>query len=266
MTQAVQIFNNPEYGDVRIVDSNGEIFFVGRDVATALSYSNPQKALRDHVPDKYKRTERIVHPQGGAQDTILINEAGFYKLVMRSKLPNAEKFSDWVCEEVLPTIRKHGVYATNDFLLKSIANPAYAIGVLTALKEAQDQAAALKVKNAELQPKADFYDRFLNSDETMPITYIAKMYGKGGAWLNKLLEGLKIQRNVGGRWVLNYKYTNEGYTRAVTTQLASGKIVTHTEWTNRGRILIYNRLKEINIVPEREREENQLRLFEEARS
>lgn len=260
MTQAVQIFSNPEYGDVRIVDSNGEPLFVGRDVATALGYSNPNDALAKHVPDKYKRVSRIATP-GGEQNMTLINEAGFYKLVMRSKLPNAEKFSDWVCEEVLPSIRKTGLYINPNAPI----NPDLLIKLGNDMKQLQIERDAALAKVDEYRPKADFFDRFLNSDETMPITYIAKMYGVGGATMNTWLANLKIQYKVGRRWVLFHEYADKGYTRAIPLQLTSGRTVTQTEWTNRGRLFIYNRLKEIGTVPEREREERQLELFEEAR-
>ena len=89
------IFNNPEFGEVRVIELDGEAFFVGRDVAIALGYANPNDALTKHVPDKFKRVSQIATPSG-TQNMTVINEAGMYKLVMRSKLPNAERFSDWV--------------------------------------------------------------------------------------------------------------------------------------------------------------------------
>ena len=116
----IQIFEHKQFGKIRVVVIDGVPYFVGIDVAIALGYTNPQKALRGHVPDKYKRTERIVHPQGGTQNTTLINEAGMYRLILRSKLPAAEEFTDWVCE-VIVTIRKTGSYsvATAPAQLKS---------------------------------------------------------------------------------------------------------------------------------------------------
>ncbi|MBQ4404496.1 MAG: hypothetical protein II857_08805 [Selenomonadaceae bacterium] len=110
MSMEIQIFNHPKFGDVRVVELDGEAFFVGRDVATALGYAKPENALATHVPDKYKKVTPIQGTLGGTQNMTVINEAGLYKLVMRSKLPNAEKFSDWVCEEVVPSIRKQGMY------------------------------------------------------------------------------------------------------------------------------------------------------------
>ena len=105
------IYEHEQFGKIRVVDEKGEPWFVGKDVATALGYANANDALLKHVPDKFKLTSQIAIA-GQRRNTILINEAGLYKLVMRSKLPTAEKFSDWVCAEVIPTIRKHGVYMT----------------------------------------------------------------------------------------------------------------------------------------------------------
>ena len=105
-----KFFEHEEFGEIRFIQHNGEIWFVGKDVCRVLGYENSRKALRDHVPDKYKRGERIVTPLGGAQETIFISEPGLYRLIMRSNLPAAEKFMDWVCEEVLPSIRKYGYY------------------------------------------------------------------------------------------------------------------------------------------------------------
>ena len=136
MENQLQIFSNPDFGDIRAIEIDGKPLFVGRDIATALGYTNPTKALQDHVPDKFKciinaKTFQQMASQkesnesepsfngaifdenamGGVQRLTFITEAGLYKLIFRSKLPNAEKFSDWVCEEVLPAIRKHGYYS-----------------------------------------------------------------------------------------------------------------------------------------------------------
>lgn len=105
-------FDNAEFGSVRTMLIDGEPWFVGKDVAIALGYKNPRDALKEHVPDKYKKDGVAIRDSiGRQQKPVLINEAGMYKLVMRSKLKLAEKFSDWVCEEVLPTLRKTGTYS-----------------------------------------------------------------------------------------------------------------------------------------------------------
>ena len=127
MENQLQIFSNPDFGDIRAIEIDGKPLFVGRDIAQALGYSDTKKALQDHVPDKFKciinaktLQQMASQSKGGETATFefdsprgltFITEAGLYKLIFRSKLPNAEKFSDWVCEEVLPAIRKHGYYS-----------------------------------------------------------------------------------------------------------------------------------------------------------
>ena len=177
MSSEVQLFNNPEFGEIRVVDVDGEPYFVGKDVATALGYTNPQKALRDHVPDKYKTVNESFTVNGTAP--VLINEAGLYKLVMRSKLPNAEKFSDWACEEVLPSIRKQGVYMTPEAAAKILYNPDFIINLAQQVKDAN-------AKIAILQPKADYTDKVLQSPSTILTTTI------GGACRGSL--SARIQR------------------------------------------------------------------------
>lgn len=115
MDNTIVQFSNAEFGNVRGLLIDGVPWFVGKDVAAALGYSNSRKALKDHVPDKYKKDGVTIRdPIGREQKPVLINEAGLYKLVMRSQLENAEKFSDWVCEDVLPSIRKTGTYSVKN--------------------------------------------------------------------------------------------------------------------------------------------------------
>lgn len=244
----LQIFSNAEFGNVRVVIIDGEPYFVGTDVATALGYTNPQKALRDHVPEKFKRTERIVHPQGGAQDTIVISEGGMYKLVMRSRLPNAEKFSDWTCEEVLPSIRKTGVYVnpaaqiTPD-LLRNIAD---------ALEQRDKKITVLSNQVAELTPKATYYDVILNCKDVVSISKIAKDYGMSGKAFNRLLSKLAVQFYQGGIWLLYQKYAKLGWTQTKThTYIADGvtHCRVHTYWTQKGRLGLYDLLKANGYLP-----------------
>jgi len=111
METAIQVFNHPQFGDIRgMCDENGEIFFVGKEVAKALGHRNLQRAIRDHVDEEDKGVTEMVTP-GGLQKTVIINESGFYSLVLSSKLPQAKVFKRWVTSEVLPAIRKSGAYA-----------------------------------------------------------------------------------------------------------------------------------------------------------
>ena len=118
----LKVFNNPEFGKVRTVEINGEPWLVGKDVAAALGYQNPQRAIRDHVDEEDKGVTEMVTP-GGKQSVPIINESGLYSLVLSSKLPGAKKFRRWVTSEVLPSIRKTGHYTAKpmtDYQMESI--------------------------------------------------------------------------------------------------------------------------------------------------
>ena len=134
----ITVFTNSEFGTVRTLTIEGEPYFVGKDVAEVLGYSNPQKAIRDHV-DTEDRTVNDSFTVNGTQG-ILINESGMFSLVMSSKLPGAKRFKHWVTSEVLPAIRKHGLYAIDDI----IANPDLAIAAFQALKEEREAKKALQ--------------------------------------------------------------------------------------------------------------------------
>ena len=137
----LEIFKNEEFGEVRTILINNEPYFVGKDVAKILGYSNPRKALIDHVDSEDKGVTKC-DTLGGMQELTVINESGLYSLILSSKLPNAKKFKHWVTSEVLPAIRKHGMYAIDDL----IANPDLGIAALNALKEERE-------KNKKLEEK-----------------------------------------------------------------------------------------------------------------
>ena len=149
MENAIQIFKNDEFGQIRTVVIENEPYFVGKDVAGVLGYSNSRKALADHVDDEDKGVTKC-DTLGGKQDLQVINESGVYSLVFGSKLPTAKKFKRWVTSEVLPAIRKHGGYLTPEKVEEVLLNPDTIITLATNLKAEQE-----KRKAAELQIEAD---------------------------------------------------------------------------------------------------------------
>lgn len=262
MGNQLQIFNNPDFGDIRIVVVNNEPWLVGKDAAIALGYSNPRDALAKHVPDKFKKDGVAIRDAiGREQFPVLINEAGLYKLIMRSKLPNAEKFSDWTCGEVLPSIRKHGIYATDAFIEKAIANPDFAIKILAELKKTRAERDAALNQVALLEPKADYCDNVLLSDEHLTSELIAKEYGHSSIWLNNILVQFDIIYKRGRNYFPKAQYANESYRISETVTLEGGKTVVNHYWTQKGRNFIYNFLKAKGIVPLRERPELMQDLF-----
>ena len=251
----LEIFENSEFGEIRTVEVNNEPWFVGRDVATVLGYSNPRDALSKHVDNDDKGVAKC-DTLGGSQDLTIINESGLYSLILSSKLPNAKSFKRWVTSEVLPAIRKHGLYAIDDIL----ENPDIAIQALTKLKEERAARKALELDNqvksqqiAELQPKATYYDLILQCKDLLSVTEIAKDYGMSAKGLNTMLHELGVQYNQSGVWFLYAKYQHEGYTQTKTQNYnrpdgTQGSKV-HTYWTQKGRLFIYNLLKSEGILP-----------------
>lgn len=177
----LQIFSNQEFGTIRTTEINGEPFFVGKDVAEVLGYSNSRKALADHVDPEDKTDGVTIRDSiGRDQNPVFINESGVYALVFGSQLPKAKEFKHWVTSEVLPTIRKHGAYATPATIESIIANPDNGIRLLQALKEEQEKRKALEAQNEEMKPKALFADAVSASKTSILIGDLAKLLKQNG--------------------------------------------------------------------------------------
>ena len=174
----LEIFNNPEFGQIRATEINGEPYFVGKDIAEALGYTNPQKAIRDHVDEEDKTLNESFTVNGTM--AVLISESGVYALVFGSQLPKAKEFKHWVTSEVLPTIRKHGAYATPATIESIIADPDNGIKLLTALKEEQEKRKALQTQIAEQKPKVIFAEAVSASKTSILIGDLAKILKQNG--------------------------------------------------------------------------------------
>ena len=260
----IQIFQNAEFGSVRTADINGVPYFVGTDVAEILGYSNTRKALLDHVDEEDKTDGVTIRDSiGREQAPVLINESGLYSLILSSKMPNARRFKRWVTSEILPTIRKHGVYATDEL----IANPDLAIAAFTALKEEREKnrlleqtTAVQKQQIAEMKPKASYYDVVLNCKDLISTSTVAKDYGKSAIWMNRYLHEKGVQFKQGDIWLLYQKYAEKGYTNTKTHSYSAndGTIHTkpHTYWTQKGRLFVYELLKADGILPTMEQEDS----------
>lgn len=189
----IQIFNNPDFGTVRTLDNDGTVLFCGADIAKALGYSNPSKALNDHCKGDLTKRYPITDSLGRTQDAIFIPESDLYRLVFGSKLPTAEKFTDWVTETVLPSIRKHGAYMTPETLQAAILNPDTMIQLCQQLKTEQDKNKALSEENAKLAPKGLFADAVSVSDRCILVSELAKLLKQNGieTGQNRLYEQLR---------------------------------------------------------------------------
>lgn len=183
----LQIFNNPEFGQVRTLEEDGAVLFCGADVARALGYSKPQSAVDRHCPHALKRgigvqTGKRADGTPAMQNVQMsfIPESDLYRLVFSSKLPGAERFTDWVTQEVLPSIRRHGAYMTPETLESAILNPDYLLEIVTALKQETDRRKALEAENAQLVPKAIFADAVSASDTDILVGELAKLLRQNG--------------------------------------------------------------------------------------
>ncbi|WP_368862705.1 phage antirepressor [Staphylococcus haemolyticus] len=189
--QDLQIFNFEEL-PVRTLIVDEEPYFVGKDVADILGYSNSRKALLDHVDEEDKLTSRIV-TAGQNRNQTIINESGLYSLIFSSKLESAKRFKRWVTSEVLPAIRKHGVYATDNVIENTLNNPDYIINVLTEYKKEKEHNLALKQKVNENKPKVLFADSVAGSENSILVGELAKLLKQNGVDVgqNRLFKWLR---------------------------------------------------------------------------
>lgn len=257
----LQVFSNAEFGSVRSIMVNDEPYFVGKDVAEILGYSRTADAIKVHVDKEDKGVCEMQTP-GGVQNVTIINESGLYSLILSSKMPNAKKFKRWVTSEVLPAIRKHGVFAVDTML----NDPDAMIAALQAYKEERQRRLLLESENAvqkqqllEMKPKVSYYDVVINSPDLISITEIAKDYGWSAKHMNGYLHSKGIQYKQGDRiWILYQKYAEQGLTSTKTHAYLTGDGSTHTKvhtyWTQKGRLFIYDLLKKDGILPLIEKE------------
>lgn len=249
MATDLQVFTNPAFGQIRTVTIDGTTTFAGKDVAIALGYKDPINAIKLHCKGVAK-----YHPletPGGIQQARFITEGDVYRLIVSSHLPAAEKFESWVFDEVLPSIRRHGLYAIDEIL----NNDELLEQALLMLRAERAKRLAAEQALLEAKPKLSYYDLVLQSPTLMPITAIAKDYGLSAKKLNRLLANLHMQFKQSGMWLLYAEYAKCGYTQSKTHVLESGKTVLHTYWTQKGRLFIYDLLKNrCGILPVIERQ------------
>lgn len=230
----IQIFNNEQFGQVRVITKDGEPWFVGKDIAEVLGYLNTKDAIATHV---YEEDKKIIQRSENATLEIpnrgltIINESGLYSLILSSKLPQAKKFKKWVTSDVLPSIRKHGMYATDEL----INNPDLLIAAATKIKE--ERQARLEAEKQR--------DKLIHQNKLYTTSEIAKELGlKSATKLNGLLAEKKIQYKQNKTWLLYSKYADCGYVSIKQDILDSGHIIYDRKWTGKGRDFILNLFKE----------------------
>ncbi len=253
MENQITLFQNEEFGKIRIISIDGQPWFVGKDVAEILGYSDTNQAIRNHV-DKEDKLIRNFNGSGQNRNMLITNESGLYSLILSSKLPKARDFKRWVTSEVLPSIRKHGAYMTESTIDKILQDPDFGIRLLMELKAEKENNIMLNDTITELAPKAHYCDIILKSKDLEIVSIIAKDYGMSAVAFNQLLHKLKIQFKVDGRWVLYQDYAGNEYTQSDTSIVNGCKVVTQTKWTQKGRKFLYEFLKQRKILPAIERD------------
>lgn len=255
----LQIFKNKEFGEIRTILKEDKPYFVGVDIARALGYTNASKAVSQHCKNIIKQTIPSPSQNGNMvkTSTNLIPEGDIYRLIVRSNLPSAQKFEQWIFEEVLPSIRKYGAYMTPQIIEEVLLNPDTIIQLATRLKEEQDLVQKQRQIIGELKPKADYMDKILKNKGLVTITQIAKDYGMSGHAMNQLLHELKVQYKQSSQWLLYKEHQAKGYTHSETVEITrkdgTPDIKMNTKWTQKGRLFLYELLKEHGILPTIER-------------
>lgn len=211
----IKVFDNDAFGSVRTIDREGDVWFVGKDVAAALGYSNTNDALSRHVDpeDKYQgEGVAFPDPHGTLQYPTIINESGLYSLVLSSKLPTAKQFKRWITKEVIPSIRKTGGY---------FATPKTYVEALRALADAEEEKERLALENEEMKPKAEFYDTVAESSATFEVGVVAKILNFG-IGRNKLFKFLRNEGILNPDNIPYQQYVDAGYFKVV--EMPYGKL------------------------------------------
>lgn len=221
----IKVFENPMFGQIRMVMVDDEPWFVAKDISDKLGYAQTSNMMKRIDDEDFKSS--IL--DGMNMKSLLINESGLYSAIIGSKLPSAKQFKRWVTSEVLPSIRKHGAYATKDTIDKIISNPDYGIMLLQTLKEEREKREEAERRNAILT----------HVNKTYTMTEIAKELGLRSAnELNRWLSDMHIQYKVNGTWVMYSDYSDKGYEDIKQEVLDSGKVVYHRKITQIGREFI----------------------------
>lgn len=235
----ITIFKHEVFGEIRVAkNAQGNPLFCASDVAKSLGYKDPKQAVTTYC----KSGELVYQPHAngiGGTNVRFIKESDLYRLVMKSELPSAEKFQDWVCEEVLPSIRKHGTYMTDEVIQKTLTDPDYLIQLATVLKEEKQKRIQAETKVAILT----------HTNKTYTATEIAKEIGMRSAKeLNKWLENMQVQYKVNETWVPCAKYSNMAWFEIKQEEMDNGRIVYHRKITGLGREGIIDLYKKAQIA------------------
>lgn len=253
----LKIFNSEEFGSIRTVTIDNELWFVGKDVAAILGYAKPENAVASHI-DTEDKTSTLIQGNGTnyKSKAIIINESGLYSLILSSKMPNAKRFKHWVTSEILPSIRKHGAYMTEQTLEQALTSPDFLIQLATKLKDEQEKNKALTEANNRMRPKEIFADAVMTSEHSILIGELAKLIAQNGyaigqkrlfAWMRE--HGYLLKQ--GGSYNLPaQRYVEAGLFEIKESSISnpdgSVRLTRTTKVTGKGQVYFINKfLKEV---------------------
>ena len=287
MDNQIQVFNSPQFGDVRIVlGENNEPRFCLKDVCNVLGLQNSAVMRR---LDKGVTTNHPLLTSGGNQMVTFVNEDGLYDVILDSRKPEAKAFRKWVTSDVLPSIRKNGAYMTDNALEQALTDPDFGIRLLTNLKKEKEMRRELELKtqeqqalliqkderieeldkeNKKLAESSEYCRKVLQADSLVPITQIAQDYGTTANAMNEYLHqnGIQYKKNDKGPWIIYAQFIANGYVHSETFLYTDSKGIDHvknnTKWTQKGRLFLYKWFKKRNILPVTERPEGYVLPYE----
>ena len=250
----IKIFENAEFGSVRTVEVNGEPYFVGKDVAEILKYNNPNEAISDHIDEEDKLNSKTLSScelNLGQRGGWLINESGLYSLILSSKLPKAKEFKHWVTSEVLPSIRKHGAYMTDEALHRAITEPDFLIQLANELKEEKQKRKVLEAKVEQDKPLVLFADSVQTSHTSILVGELAKILKQNGVDIGqkRLFEWLRTNgylmksgssRNIPTQYAMEHGWF-EIKESSLNMPDGSIRVTKTTKVTGKGQIYFVNR-------------------------
>lgn len=262
----LKIFKNEEFGEIRSLEINNEPYVCLSDVCKILEIGNVSQ-LKTRLKKDGVIINEVIDKLGRKQQATFINESNLYKVIFQSRKPEAEKFIEWVTHEVLPAIRKTGGYIAGEENMNEDELILKAINVLnTKVEKLRLENKNLLADNnkkeqiiGELKPKADYTDRILQSDDLTKVNVIACDYGFSAVEFNKILKKFNIQYKEGKDWLLYKKYRGKGYTQTKTFEFihtdGTKGSRTNMMWTQKGRLFLYEFLKNKGILPRMEEEQ-----------
>ena len=277
MENNIQTFHNNEFGELKVMLIDDKYWFPATDCAVFLGYADPYKAIKQHTLEDGWAICPVIDNLGRSQKKRFINEGNLYRLIIKSNLKAAHRFESWVFEEVLPSIRKHGAYIMPELLEELQRNTEKNAQLLKTLAEEQRERIMVEDRNRKLEreteqlrikstkleskakqlsdklesaaPKLSYYETILNNPYAVAVTLIAKDYGMSAMAFNALLHDIGVQYRVSGTWELYQSYANNGYTHGNVHMTRTGQTKMHTCWTQKGRLFLYDLLKQHGILP-----------------